>query len=141
MQIPLAVLADYANITVDGKLNIMGIFNTIFVTSSFPATHPQLQLVFQFVVPASERGETKRIDIKLLDADGDVLVNITSETLLPRDMPANQEIPQIVGLNGLVFPKVGDYAFSVLINGEEKKSVALHVLPIPIAPPSPLTEG
>ena len=134
MQIPLAVLADYANVTAEGKLNIMGIFNTIFVAGGFPSTHPQLQLVFQFVVPAAERGEKKTIDIKLLDADGMILVSLTSETQLPADMPANQEIPQIVGLAGLVFPHPGDYAFSILVNGEEKKSVALHVLPVPMPP-------
>jgi hypothetical protein len=135
MKIPLAVLADYANVTAEGKLNIMGIFNTIFVTSDFPALHPQLQLVFQFLVSPAERGETKKIDIKLLDADGSVLLGIAAETRLPQDMPANQEIPQIIGLNGLVFPKPGDYAFSILVNGEEKTTVAFHVLPIPSAKP------
>lgn len=46
MQVPLAVLADYANVTADGKLNIMGIFDIIYAPQvSF--VHPQMQLVMK----------------------------------------------------------------------------------------------
>ena len=47
MRVPLAVLADYANVTTDGKLNIMGIFNRIFA-SALPVVHPQMRLVMRF---------------------------------------------------------------------------------------------
>lgn len=140
MKIPLALLADYANVTAEGKLNIMGIFNTIFVPGGFPTVHPQMRLIFQFLVSPAERGSTKTIEIKLLDADGNVLLGLTSTVQLPQDLPINQEIPQIIELNGLVFPKVGDYAFSILVNGEEKTTAPFHVLPIP-TPPSQSVEG
>ena len=46
MELTLALLADYANISREGKLNIMGIFEQIFALS-FPAVHAQLQLVLR----------------------------------------------------------------------------------------------
>jgi hypothetical protein len=69
MKITLAVLADYANITREGKLNILGIFDAIN-TQDFPVTHPQMQLVMRFEADVSEAGKAKKLEIKLMDDDG-----------------------------------------------------------------------
>jgi len=44
MKARIAVLADYANVTADRKLNVMGVFNVINA-SRVPAIHRQMQLV------------------------------------------------------------------------------------------------
>jgi hypothetical protein len=36
-------------------------------------------------------------------------------------------INQVLALQGLAFPKSGDYAFHILVNGEEKRAVPLLV--------------
>ena len=46
MLVKLAVLADYANVTSDGKLNILGIFDRMNVLN-LPAVHPQMNLVLR----------------------------------------------------------------------------------------------
>jgi len=126
MKIPLVLLADYANLTADGKLNILGIFNAIYAPS-FPVLRPQMHLVFQFIVAPGERGTTKQIDIKLIDADGKELYGMSSTTLVGRDLPVDWELPQIIELHGLLFPKPGDFAFSILVNGDEKATARLRV--------------
>ncbi len=132
MQIPLALLADYANVSAEGKLNIMGIFDTIFVPGGFPTTHAQMRLIFRYLIPVSERGSTKTIDIRLLNADGVILLGLNSTMKIPDDLPTNQEIPQILELNGLVFPEPGEYAFSILVGGDEKARVPFRVVPMAV---------
>jgi len=46
MDLTYLLAADYANITRDGKLNVMGIFS-IINAPGFPAVHPQMYLVAQ----------------------------------------------------------------------------------------------
>jgi hypothetical protein len=49
----LFLAADYANITGDGKLNVMGIFNDIY-SFNFPARHSSMHLVARLGAELSE---------------------------------------------------------------------------------------
>lgn len=126
MQVPLAVLADYANTTGEGKLNIMGIFDTIFAASA-PVIHGQMQLVFRLRAQPADRGQAKGVEVRLLDADGRLIVQFGTTLQLPDDFPLNGEIPQIIGFNNLRFERFGDYAFHILVNGETKAVVGFVV--------------
>ena len=44
MRVALGVLADYANVSAEGKLNIMGVFQIVNAVQ-FPHVHPQMHLV------------------------------------------------------------------------------------------------
>lgn len=46
MEVSLALLADYANVTREGKLNLLGLFDRIDARA-VPWVHPQMQLVLQ----------------------------------------------------------------------------------------------
>src|SRR6185436_5289009 len=47
VDVKLALLADGANATAEGKLNILGIFNALHA-ASFPCAHPHMCLVLRF---------------------------------------------------------------------------------------------
>jgi hypothetical protein len=64
MKIIFSVLADSANITREGKLNILGIFDSIQV-QQFPVTHPQMQLVMRFEADRAEAGKSKKAEVPL----------------------------------------------------------------------------
>ena len=49
MKTRIAVLADYASLSIEHKLNIMGIFTAINAAQT-PVVHPQMKLVTQFEV-------------------------------------------------------------------------------------------
>lgn len=131
MDVTLAVLADYSNVSREGKLNILGIFNVINARN-FPATHHNMQLVMNFEAPRSEVGTTKNVRVRLIDGDGNQIFEISGQFTLPRG-PQNETVIRsnnILNLNNLVFQRPGDYAFHILVNDEEKKSVPLKVVQI-----------
>lgn len=134
MNVPMAFLADYSNVSQEGKLNVLGIFDKIFVRE-LPAFHPQMYLVLRLTAGAAERGLTKKLTILLLDADGEKISAIEGTFTVPEDAPLQSAINEIIILNGLGFPHAGDYSFHILINGEEKTTIpfAVESLPIEVA--------
>ncbi len=134
MKVTLAVLADYANITREGKLNILGIFDVIHA-QNFPMTHPQMQLVMRFEADIAEAGKTKKLEIKLMDADGKTLFVLNGSFTLGQGQPGEVMVSnQILTINMMKFENPGSYEFKILINDELKAEVPLKV--VKYTPPS-----
>ena len=131
MDVPFATLADSANITSDGKLNILGMFDRI-MAANFPTLHPHMQLVVSFQADQIEVGQTKTIEVLLSDSDGTKIGTIKGnlDVPTPRERGYPIRINQIFPLSGVVFPKAGDYVFHILVNGEPKATVPFAVRPI-----------
>jgi len=131
MDVTLAVLADYANVTKEGKTNILGIFDIMY-SKTFPFVWNTMQLVIRFKAPRSEANTTKSVLVKLLDADGKQILEIGGQFTLgkPNNNAMNIQTNQFLVLNNLKFEKPGDYVFSVLVNGDEKSTVPLKVVKI-----------
>ncbi|MBI2252929.1 MAG: hypothetical protein HYU63_09375 [Armatimonadetes bacterium] len=131
MEVTLAVLADYSSITKEGKLNILGIFDTIWA-KNFPAEHHNMQLVMRFMFPRSEARTKKNIKVRLIDADGNQIFEIGTELIISQEkfpLPViNINSDHILNLNNLVFQKQGDYSFHILINEDDRKSVPLKLI-------------
>ncbi len=128
MDVNLAVLADYANVSQDSKLNIMGIFQEVNPPVLAFAL-PQMYLVVSFVAGPAEFGSVKNIRIVLLDNDGNEMLALEAQAQVPRPPRPGRRafINQVIGLNGITFQRPGDYAFSILVGGETKETVGLHV--------------
>jgi hypothetical protein len=117
MQLRIAALADYTNITDNGKLNILGIFSQIHA-SAVPAVHQQMQLVVQFAFDPIETGE-KSIRIVLQDEDAKPL--LTTEGKIYIQAPNSPDpviVNQILILNNVSFPHFGNYEFVIEVDGE-----------------------
>ena len=69
MDVTLAVLADYANVSQDGKLNIMGIFQEVN-PPLLPFTLPQMYLVLSLTAGPAEFNTTRDIRIPRCTATG-----------------------------------------------------------------------
>ena len=135
MEVTLALLADYANVTKDGKLNLMGVF-TIINASALPCVHPQMQLVLQFEVGTADWDTEKGIEVQLLDADGNQLSAIRGNVKVTRPQVARPlQINSIMSINNLKFINEGDYVFLIRL-GEVKREIPLRVNYTP-APPAP----
>lgn len=63
MNAKLALLADFANQSADGMLNILGAFDTIYAVKS-PAVHPEMKLVVRFEVHPAEAEQHRQLDIQ-----------------------------------------------------------------------------
>lgn len=127
MDVAFAMLADAANISREGTLNILGSFDRIH-GSKFPLTWNRMMLVMRFVASAAEYGTEKNIDIVTMDADGKQLGKITGKVKLPakhtgRQLKINHMLPMSVK-----FPTPGEYCVEILVNGEPKASVPVEVV-------------
>lgn len=130
MEVTLALLADYANVTREGKLNIMGIFDIIYA-QSFPARHPQMQLIMRFESDPAEAGTTKAVEVQLIDEDGKKLMSIGGDITLGQGRPGEPiTANHILTLNNLGFEKPGNYEFKILIQEDFKASVPLKLVQI-----------
>jgi hypothetical protein len=128
MEVPLAVIADSANVSQEGKLNIFGIFNRIMAIG-FPAQHPQMQLVVALEADSIEADQTKNLEVQLRDSDGKKLLTISGKLKIPKGTLGYPiRINQILPLPGLRFEKAGDYVFKILVGGEPKSSVSFSVV-------------
>jgi hypothetical protein len=136
MEVTLALLADYANVTKEGKLNVMGIFTTINAPV-LPCVHPQMQLVLELEAGAAERDMQKDIEVKLLDADANQIFSVKGNIKVPRGEAGRRaHIHSIMGFGNMKFNAEGDYVFAILIGGETKKEIPLRVNYVHPSPPA-----
>ena len=128
MDVKLAVLADFAGITREGKLNILGIFDEIN-TPKFPVQLPIFYVVVSYEAGPAEFDTEKSTQIAVTDADGNVMVRLEQKITVPRaSRPGTRStMNQISGIVGLPFPKAGDYQFAILIDGREGETIRLRV--------------
>ena len=127
MDVAFALLADAANISREGKLNILGAFDRIY-GAQFPLTWPRMVLVTRFVASPAEYGTEKSLEIVTLNADGKRLASASGKMRVPsgqagRPLKINHVLPMT-----MTFPDAGQYSIEVLVNGEPKAAVPLEVV-------------
>ena len=139
MDITFAQLADYANVSREGKLNLLGIFDAIY-SPKFPTVHPQMQIVIRFELPRIELGRLHKIEIHLVDEDGKKLFGMDGSITVQNPSPRSPVVhsDQIITINNLVIPKPGRYEFLILIDGNlvKGKEIRLQALEIPQPQPA-----
>ncbi|MBW3623331.1 MAG: hypothetical protein KY468_07970 [Armatimonadetes bacterium] len=131
MEVRLALTADYANVSQEGKLNVMGIFSRI-LSQQYPATHPLMHLVLVFTAEANEKGQTKDVRIRLVDGDGKAMMDLNGQFPVPDSPGPTVELQQIFALQMLQFPQPGQYEFQILVDGKMRST-----LPLELATPAP----
>jgi hypothetical protein len=126
MQVKLALLADYANVTAEGKLNILGIFDRISV-NEIPAVHPQMHLILRLEAHPAERNRSHNVEIRLYDPDGQIVFEVKGDVVPHGNAGQTIATNQILTLNNLQLNKSGAYNFVVLVNNDVKSEVPLGV--------------
>jgi len=132
MDVNFAVLADSAIESADRKLSIIGIFSEVRA-QAFPAVHPQCALVVALRASPAEQGEHKRLGVRLMDADS-VLIEVTGEFDLPNpyaDPTRPACVNQVFMIQGQPLPRARDYAFHILVSGDEKAVVPFSAVLVP----------
>lgn len=125
MDVSLAVCCDAANVSREGKLNLLGIFNSIHA-AEFPCTHPHLALVLRVEARIGEEG-VYPLEIQLVDEDGQQLFDINGQLSLQGAEPGRPMTAQtIMDINNLQLPRPGTYAFEIFLAEHHTRSVAIH---------------
>ncbi|UCC73762.1 MAG: hypothetical protein JSV86_04155 [Gemmatimonadota bacterium] len=127
MEVDLAVVADGANVSQEGKLNILGVFDTIWARE-FPFRHAAMVFVLRVRADFTDRG-VHQMQVRLMDADGAQLFKAEGPLKVPGGAPGRPSKPHVImGLSGITFPKPGDYSFEVLVDDRHMRSVPLYVM-------------
>ncbi|MBI5879753.1 MAG: hypothetical protein HZB53_19075 [Chloroflexi bacterium] len=138
MELRIAAIADYASLSSDQKLNIMGVFANLSAFAT-PVTHPQMYLVFQIDFDSAEAGQ-KDVKIVLQDDDGHEIMRMGGPIAIGRPQPGRTATySQVVQFTGVTFPHFGTYEFSILINDRVEGRVPLTVTQV--QPPTPAAPG
>ena len=127
MRVDLAVLADYAAMTADQKLLIVGVFDTIWL-GSFPGTYPSIFLALRIIVGPEDRGE-HQLELRLTDPKGDQLVALHAGfSVRPSEVEEETGALQLVLQFGNVeFKEPGLHAVDVLIDDRFEDAVPLRL--------------
>ena len=129
MEVPILLTADYANVTDNGKLNVMGIFTNVNAPM-FPTLHPQMYLIAQLSGGRAEYDRKFKLEIKLLNEDATVeIITRTADAQLPHGENGQRvNLNIILGLANIVFPAPGTYEFSILVDNDVKATLPLDVI-------------
>jgi hypothetical protein len=126
MNIQVAVLCDAATDD-NGKLNILGCFDTIFA-QQMPAVHPQCAVALRVAFQSGEEGARKFM-LNFVDADG-------KSIMPPVPIPVTVALPEdahfltrnfIVNIQGLKFAEAGVYSVDVRLDDKSEAAIPLWV--------------
>jgi hypothetical protein len=134
MEVSLAVLADYANVSREGKLNIMGIFDRIFARQ-LPGQFPPMQVVIRLEAHFAEMGREHTIQIQLRDPDGETIFDING-SFTPVGGEAGETAPlnHIISLGNLPLKQAGGHSVVIWVDNDLKKEIPLKVVQAPAEP-------
>jgi hypothetical protein len=122
MKILMAFLADEANISQDGKLNVLGIFDRISA-ATFPVMHPRMVFAFRVYMDAADSGRGFPVRVRLLDDAGEPLFEANGEIGAPVIAAGDfATANQLFGLVGLQFGREGVYRFVVNLAATEHET-------------------
>src|SRR5262245_39490626 len=127
MDIQVAVLCDAATDN-NGKLNILGTFDTIF-TAQLPAIHPQCSIALRMMFNKVEEGQHK-IRLNFVDEDGKSLMQKPIEQQVDVQVPEETIFLSrnfIVNIQNLRFEKEGLYSIDIAVDGRQEGSIPLLV--------------
>jgi hypothetical protein len=128
MFVEIFALCDAAT-SENGKLNILGAFDTIWV-KQFPAVYPHCTLAIRLRFLGAEQGDHK-VSVRFIDADG-------KNVLPPASGPLKISLPEgalsvstniILNIQSISLPAPGDFSLELSVDDHSITSLPLSVKP------------
>ena len=126
MHVAFALFADAANVSQEGKLNILGVFDALQV-GTLPAMHPRATLVVHLKGTALDVGSHK-VTLNWLSPSGNELWSSEGElgVATPPQGVLEMDFPLIAQLD-LPLDQSGGYVMRVGLDGDTRAEVTLEV--------------
>lgn len=126
MHVSFALFADAANLSQEGKLNILGVFDAVHVTS-MPTVHPRATLVVRLKGGRSDAG-THTMGLRWLNPQGNELWASTGEIKIAEapQGASDMDLPLIAQLD-LPINVPGRYTMAVALDGQPTAEAAVQV--------------
>jgi len=126
MHVTFALFADAANLSQEGKLNILGVFDALQV-GTLPALHPRATLVVHLKGNALDVG-SHRVSLRWMSPSGTELWSSEGELGVAQPPQGVQEMdfPLIAQLD-LPLDQSGSYVMNIGLDGDVHAEVPLQV--------------
>jgi Family of unknown function (DUF6941) len=128
----LAAICDGANVSAEGKLNILGEFDRL-TAPALPVSWPLMFFVAKLKLGAAAVGHHS-FRLRVLDEDMHLVSNVEGEMEVPplRNPGIENDAPMILGITNARFSKEGTYLFELLIDGlPVTEGIPLNVVLVP----------
>jgi len=138
MQLSFALFADAANLSQEGKLNILGVFDAVQV-GGVPTVHPRASLVLRLKGGSHDAG-LHTLTLTWVNPDGEQLWQTTGEVELgmPPAGAGELDLPVIANVD-LPINRAGGYTMQIALDDRPTASVPLQVhVPLPMPAPNGL---
>jgi hypothetical protein len=139
MHVSFALFADAANLSQEGKLNILGVFDAVQV-ATMPTVHPRATLVLRLKGGGSDIGR-HTVALRWLNPSGSELWSSLGELDVgaaapPQQMPTEMDLPLIAAID-LPLDEVGGYTMQIALDEQVHANVRLQVrMGAPVMPAS-----
>ncbi len=126
MYCSFALFADAANLSQEGKLNVLGVFDALHV-ASLPAVHPRATLVVRLKASPDDAG-THALSLTWVAPGGEEVWSSSGEVEVHSPPPGAVEvdIPVIAAID-LPIAEAGVHVMRVELDAEVEAEVGLHV--------------
>jgi hypothetical protein len=126
MQVAFALFADAANLSQEGKLNIMGVFDALQV-GSLPAVHPRAHLVVRLKGDVSDVGR-HTVTLRWVNSQGNELWTSTGDLNVgqPPSGVVEMDLPLIAQID-LPIDAAGVYRMTVSLDDRQSAEVQVQV--------------
>jgi hypothetical protein len=138
MHVSFALFADAANISQEGKLNILGVFDALQV-AALPAVHPRATMVVRLKALPNDAGR-HTLGFAWLGPDGDEMWSSSGQLDVGAPPPGATEldVPVIAAID-LPIQHAGTHVMRIVLDGDVCAELLLHVRPgAPVMPPAGL---
>jgi hypothetical protein len=126
MHVSFSLFADAANISQEGKLNILGVFDAVQV-AQLPALHPRTTFVLRLKANAQDAGVHPLI-LRWMNPKGNELWNSQAELEIAGAPPGTSELdmPVIIQLD-LPLDTAGEYRMIINVGSQHTATCTLNV--------------
>jgi len=126
MHVSFALFADAANLSQEGKLNVLGVFDAVQV-ATLPAVHPRANLVVRLKGSRLDIGKHS-VTLRWINPAGSELWTASGEieVALPPPAVTEMDFPLIASID-LPLDQSGSYVMRIALDDEARADVQLQV--------------
>ncbi len=128
MRTLIFLTAENANLSVDNKINIFGIFNQI-KSPTFPVAYPRLIVVIKLGLELAEEPKHRKMTLYFAGEDANIqnVKMVEMEINFPQRVGGlDPEHVTILNINVIAFPKEGTYQFILHVDDKFQSSLSLY---------------
>lgn len=127
MKLRYALIAEYANFTGDGKLNLMGVTDRLFAYQ-FPAVHRDLVIINSVESDNEEENSQQSLQVQLINPDGLTVAELSGQLEIGA---GKQVFHQIHVFQDVKFETPGAYQVNLYFNNAEVQTIPLELVLLP----------